>query len=124
MSRCLRRRGRCVLVVQDSYFKDVHIDLAAIFVDMALPVSLGLRRQVDFPISRTFGSTMLETEELSKPTLRRLNRFCVLLRTHDGLRRSYFAPIILPFVFGLMKCLNALSRNICRLFIAYDSTEA
>ena len=56
VSRCLRRKGRCVLVVQDSYFKDVHIDLAAIFVEMALPVSLSLRRQIDFPISRTFGS--------------------------------------------------------------------
>jgi hypothetical protein len=56
MSRCLKQHARCVLVVQDSYFKDVHIDLATIFAEMALPVSLGLRRQVDFPISRTFGS--------------------------------------------------------------------
>jgi hypothetical protein len=56
MSRCLRRRGRCVVVVQDSYFKDVRIDLAAIFAEMALSSSLELRRQVDFPIGRTFGS--------------------------------------------------------------------
>jgi len=56
MSRCLKRRGRCVVVVQDSYFKDVRIDLAAIFAEMALASSLELRRQVDFPLSRTFGS--------------------------------------------------------------------
>jgi hypothetical protein len=56
MSRCLKRRGRCVVVVQDSYFKDVRIDLAAIFAEMALSSSLELRRQVDFPITRTFGS--------------------------------------------------------------------
>jgi hypothetical protein len=56
MNRCLKLQGRCVLVVQDSYFKDVHIDLAAIFSEMALSASLGLRRQVNFTISRTFGS--------------------------------------------------------------------
>jgi hypothetical protein len=56
MSRCLRRRGRCVVVVQDSYFKDVHIDLATIFAEMALSASLSLHRQVNFPLNRTFGS--------------------------------------------------------------------
>jgi len=56
ISRCLKRRGRCVVVVQDSYFKDVHIDLAAIFAEMAPSASLNLHRQVNFPISRTFGS--------------------------------------------------------------------
>jgi len=56
MSRCLKRRGRCVVVVQDSYFKDVRIDLAGIFAEMALSSSLELRRQVDFPITRTFGN--------------------------------------------------------------------
>jgi hypothetical protein len=56
VSRCLKRRATCVLVVQDSYFKDLHIDLAAVFAEMALSASLELRGQVDFPISRTFGS--------------------------------------------------------------------
>jgi hypothetical protein len=56
VSRCLKQRGQCVLVVQDSYFKDLHIDLATIFAEMALSASLGLRRQVDFPMGRTFGS--------------------------------------------------------------------
>lgn len=56
LSRCLKRQAQCVLVVQDSYFKDTHIDLAAIFAEMALSASLELRRQVNFPISRTLGS--------------------------------------------------------------------
>ncbi len=56
LGRCLKRRGQCVLVVQDSHFKDVHVDLATIFAEMGLAASLELRRQVDFPISRTFGS--------------------------------------------------------------------
>jgi hypothetical protein len=56
VGRCLRQHGRCVLVVQDSFFKDVHIDLAAIFAEMASSASLNLRRQVNFPITRTFGS--------------------------------------------------------------------
>jgi len=56
LGRCLKPQAKCVLVVQDSYFKDVHIDLARTFAEMALSASLRLRRQVDFPISRTFGS--------------------------------------------------------------------
>jgi SAM-dependent methyltransferase len=56
LARCLKPRGQCVLVVQDSYFKDVHVDLASIFVEMGLAASLELRRRVDFPIARTFGS--------------------------------------------------------------------
>ncbi len=56
VSRCLKRQAQCVLVVQDSYFKDTHIDLAAIFAEMAFSASLELRRQVNFPIRRTFGS--------------------------------------------------------------------
>lgn len=56
LGRCLKPEGRCVLVVQDSYFKDVRIDLAGIFAQMAVGASLRLCRQVDFPIGRTFGS--------------------------------------------------------------------
>lgn len=56
VGRCLKRQARCVLVVQDSYFKDVRIDLATIFGEMAETGSLKLRRQVDFPTTRTFGS--------------------------------------------------------------------
>lgn len=56
LGRCLKPGGRCVLVVQDSYFKDVHVDLPGIFVEMAVPSSLRLQGRTDFPIRRTFGS--------------------------------------------------------------------
>jgi len=56
LSRCLKRQAQCVVVVQDSYFKDVHVDLAKIFADIAVAVSLELRRRVDFPIGRSLGS--------------------------------------------------------------------
>lgn len=56
LGRCLKPKAICVLVVQDSYFKDVHIDLARAFAEMAPSALLRLRRQVDFPIGRTFGS--------------------------------------------------------------------
>jgi hypothetical protein len=61
VGRCLRRRGQCVLVVQDSHFKDVHVDLAKIFADMGRAASLQLRHRVDFPINRTFGSINLRS---------------------------------------------------------------
>jgi hypothetical protein len=63
VGRCLKPHAKCVLVVQDSYFKDVHIDLAAIFAEMALSASLSLNRQVDFPINRTFGSINLGSKK-------------------------------------------------------------
>ena len=56
LGRCIKRQGKCIIVVQDSHFKDVHVNLTAIFAEMAGAASLELRRQVDFPISRNFGS--------------------------------------------------------------------
>jgi hypothetical protein len=60
LGRCLKRRGYCILVVQDSHFKNVHVDLATVFREMGLAASLELRRREDFPISRTFGSINLK----------------------------------------------------------------
>jgi len=53
VGRCLKPGGRCVLVVQDSYFKDIRADLAVIFKEMACGNQLALSRQVDFPMART-----------------------------------------------------------------------
>lgn len=51
--RVLRPTGQCILVVQDSYYKDLHNDLPAIISDMA--VCQGFRRaeRKDFYLSRT-----------------------------------------------------------------------
>jgi len=56
LSRCTRAGAFCVLVVQDSYFKDLRVDLATIFSEIACGLGFGLSQQVDFPISRTFAS--------------------------------------------------------------------
>jgi hypothetical protein len=53
IARCLKPRGKCVIVVQDSYFKDVRADLATMFAEMASENRLRLSRQVDFGMSRT-----------------------------------------------------------------------
>jgi hypothetical protein len=53
ISRCLKPRGACVIVVQDSYFKDLRTDLATIFTEMASENKLRLSRRVDFQMSRT-----------------------------------------------------------------------
>jgi hypothetical protein len=66
VGRCLKSRAQCILVVQDSYFKDTHIDLATIFAEMADSAALTLCRQVDFPIGRTFGSINLRSRNYRK----------------------------------------------------------
>jgi hypothetical protein len=42
-----------VLVVQDSYYKNLHNDLPRIFVEMAARQKLTLIERRDFPLSRT-----------------------------------------------------------------------
>jgi hypothetical protein len=56
LSRCMKAGAHCVIVVQDSYFKDLRIDLASIFAEIGCGVRFTLFRQVDFPILRTFAS--------------------------------------------------------------------
>jgi hypothetical protein len=53
VARCVKPSGHCIIVVQDSYFKDVRADLATIFTEIASEGGLILSRQVDFPMSRT-----------------------------------------------------------------------
>ena len=53
LSRTLASQGICVLVVQDSYYKDVHNDLPQIFIEMADNNRLRLQRREDFSLLRT-----------------------------------------------------------------------
>jgi SAM-dependent methyltransferase len=53
ISRVLKPSGKCVLVVQDSYYKDLHNDLPSIFIEMAELRDLELRDRSDFAVSRT-----------------------------------------------------------------------
>ncbi len=53
LKRALRPAGACVLVVQDSYYKDIHNDLPNIFIEMARANKLKLIKRTDFHHSRT-----------------------------------------------------------------------
>lgn len=53
IARCVKPRGNCIIVVQDSYFKGIRADLATIFTEIASANRLSLSRQVDFPMCRT-----------------------------------------------------------------------
>ncbi len=53
IGRVMRAGGRCVLVVQDSYYKNIRNDLASIFGEIAQLSGLNLDRRQDFELSRT-----------------------------------------------------------------------
>ncbi len=52
ISRVLKTGGRCILVVQDSYYKDIHNNLPQVFVEMAAVHGLTLQRRIDFPLTQ------------------------------------------------------------------------
>lgn len=53
LSRVVKPNSCCVLVVQDSFYKDLHNDLPAIFIEIASKQGLALLGRRDFPLSRT-----------------------------------------------------------------------
>jgi hypothetical protein len=53
IARVLRRQGRCVLVLQDSYYKDVHNDLPSIAVEMAEANGMRCVQEKRFPVRVT-----------------------------------------------------------------------
>jgi hypothetical protein len=53
LARVLKPKARCILVVQDSYYKDLHTDLPRMVVEMAKHFSLNLDEKLDFPLSHT-----------------------------------------------------------------------
>lgn len=63
IARVLKPRGQCVLVVQDSYYKDIHNDLPAIVAEMAEFRSLRLRERMDFALTRTLAGVNPGTKE-------------------------------------------------------------
>jgi hypothetical protein len=56
LGRVLTEDGTCVLVVQDSYYKDIHNDLPKIVTEMAGSNSLELTRREDFSHARTMAA--------------------------------------------------------------------
>lgn len=53
IDRTLRPDGRCVFVVQDSYYKEVHNDLPVIFSEMGEILGWTRENRVDFPVRWT-----------------------------------------------------------------------
>ena len=56
IERVLTKDGKCTLVVQDSYYKDLHNDLATIISDFASSNGLKLLSRYDFVIRQTMAS--------------------------------------------------------------------
>lgn len=54
LSRVIRGGGEAYLVIQDSMYKDIHIDLAEIIEQLAVGSDFKLGRRWDFPSPRTF----------------------------------------------------------------------
>jgi DNA modification methylase len=53
IGRCLRPGGHCVLVLQDSYYKDIHNNLPQIIAEMADSLGWKLRCRSNFRVART-----------------------------------------------------------------------
>lgn len=53
IGRALRKEGKCLIVVQDSYYKNIHNDLARSIVEIAEGVGLSVRSQRSFPTIRS-----------------------------------------------------------------------
>lgn len=56
LARVLKPRGSCVMVIQDSYYKDLHNDVPTIAVEMAEKAGMRLGRRDDFSSTRSMVS--------------------------------------------------------------------
>lgn len=48
INRVLKKQGNCVVVLQDSYYKDIHIDLPRVFEEMSTTVSWRVQNKIDY----------------------------------------------------------------------------
>ncbi len=62
IDRTLAESGRCILVVQDSYYKDIHNDLPRIFMEMAHSLGWNCLDQFDFITKRTMAGLNRRTK--------------------------------------------------------------
>jgi DNA methylase len=56
ISAALRPHSKAVLVVQDSYYKEIHNPLPSVFIEMATRHSMALHQRMDFVAPRSMGS--------------------------------------------------------------------
>ena len=60
-------KGYIGIVVQDSYFKDIHIDLQSIIVDMLDDRKRQLRDRCDFSVQRSRVNMNPQAQKYNKP---------------------------------------------------------
>ena len=68
LGRTLKRGGVCILVVQDSFYKDVHNNLPQVFIEMGKASGLRLERRADFHLRRSMAGINTRTRKYRKPT--------------------------------------------------------
>lgn len=80
IARVLRPSGRCVIVVQDSYYKEVHNDVPQVVVEMAHHHGMSLRRQESFVTGRSMAGV---NRNARKYVRSRQTKECVLCFSRD-----------------------------------------
>ncbi len=63
IDRVLKTSGQCVLVVQDSFYKDVLNDLPTIYCEMGRKIGWKLKQKIDFPVKRTLAGINPEVRQ-------------------------------------------------------------
>jgi hypothetical protein len=68
LSQVLRKNGGAILVVQDSYYKEIHNDLPSIIIEISEAYGLKKRRRADFRMSRSMSGINPNTRLYRKST--------------------------------------------------------
>lgn len=61
LDRVLKDTGMCIIVVQDSYYKNIHVDLAKVFCEMGEAMGWLVEEKIDFEIPRTMAGINRES---------------------------------------------------------------
>lgn len=68
VAQCLKLGGSAIIVVQDSYYKDLHNDLAQIVTEMGSSASLRLQRREDFKSHRSMSGINAHSKLYNRPS--------------------------------------------------------
>ncbi len=93
ISRVLKPGARCVLVVQDSFYKDVHNDLPRVCTEMAAEQGLDLLQKQDFALAQTLarinpGTNGYRSSFAAVESVLVLGKRCCATRTYATRPRS------------------------------------
>jgi hypothetical protein len=67
ITAALKPKGAAILVVQDSFYKEIHNDLPGITVEMAVDAGLRLRRRNDFHLKRSMAGMNPHSRTYKRP---------------------------------------------------------